>query len=115
MAQPTTEPGRVTAFLELSQQLQTQVSDRSFRITPPSTRAGAQALAVVDHNCATGRRALRLTAAVLGVAAFAALGGRAHCVLHRDGPRPPADFETNDKALVAELKLAGEAATLAIT
>jgi sugar lactone lactonase YvrE len=77
MAQPTTEPGPVTACCEPSQQLQTQVSDWSFRIAPPSRRAGAQAVAVVDRVCATARRALRLTAALLGVAAFAALGGTA--------------------------------------
>jgi Bacterial Ig-like domain (group 3)/NHL repeat len=77
MAQPTTQSEPVTAFLEPSQQLQRQVSDWIFRITSPRKRAAAQAVAVVDHICATARRALRLTAALLGVAAVAALGGTA--------------------------------------
>src|ERR1700733_9776325 len=77
MARLTTESERVTACCESRQRLQTQVSDRSFRITPPRKNATAQAVAVVDHICATVRRALRLTAALLCVAAFAALGGTA--------------------------------------
>jgi hypothetical protein len=56
MARLTTESGPVTACCEPSQQLQTQVSDWNFRITPPSKRAEVQALAVVDGTCATGRR-----------------------------------------------------------
>jgi DNA-binding beta-propeller fold protein YncE len=44
---------------------------------PPRKRAAAQAVAVVDRISATTRRALRMSAALLGVAAFAALGGTA--------------------------------------
>jgi sugar lactone lactonase YvrE len=77
MAQPTTGSEPVSAFLEPSEQLQTQVSDRSFRITPPRKIAAAQAVAIVNRICASARRGLRVTAAllVLGVAAFGALGG----------------------------------------
>jgi streptogramin lyase len=77
MARLTTESERVTACCESRQQLQTKVSERSFRITPPRKRAAAQPVAVVDRICATVRGALRLTAALLGVAAFATLGGTA--------------------------------------
>jgi hypothetical protein len=65
MARPTTESERIAGFSEPSQQLQTQGSEGIFR------RAVAEAL----QNSA--RRALRLTAALLGVGAFAALGGTA--------------------------------------
>jgi hypothetical protein len=55
MAQPTTQPEPVTAFLEPSQQLQTQVSDWIFRIPSPRKRAAAPAVAVLDRICATAR------------------------------------------------------------
>jgi sugar lactone lactonase YvrE len=92
MARTTAESERITAFSEPRQQLQRQVSDGIFRPfltaplsasifalagTPPRKRGLAKAVAVVDRVCTTARRALRLTAALLGVAAFAALGGTA--------------------------------------
>jgi hypothetical protein len=43
--------------------------------TPPSMKsAAAQTVAVVDQICATAGMTLRMTAALLGVEAFAALG-----------------------------------------